>query len=257
MKIVVMVKQVPDAENVELDPQTGNIRRDGAERMLNPYCEFALQAAVSLREEGDVVVVVTMGPRSAEEALRYCLERGADRAYLLTDKDFAGSDAWATATVLSRFLQLHEPDHDIVLTGRQAIDGDTGQVPAELAVISGLEPFYHVRSVSKQDGMWRVTQDYGDEVRELMIAGSCVLSIASGSLEPKVPSMVDVQEAQGKPLKVLDRESLDLKKSEAGLAGSRTRVVKIVNQVHTRASQKLQGTPAEMADGILQAGGWI
>lgn len=257
MKIMVMVKQVPDTDKVELDPLTGNIKRETSERMLNPYCEFALQAATALKRQGDEVVVATMGPRSAEEVLRHCLERGADRAYHLTDKDFAGSDAWATAIVLSRFLQAHEPDFDLILTGKQAVDGDTGQVPAELATILGLESFYHVRNVTLQDGLWHVTQDYGDELRESLISGPCVLAISSGSLEPRMPSLADVQEAQSKELTLLDRDSLGLSQGQVGSSGSRTRVVKVIEHSHARHSQRLQGRPEEMAEAILQAGGWL
>jgi electron transfer flavoprotein beta subunit len=256
MKIVVFVKQVPDAEKVEVDDDTGTIRREDAERILNPYCEYALDAAVAMKTDGDEIIAVSMGPKAAQESLRKCLELGADRAYLLTDSDFAGSDTWATATVLARFLQTQLPDFDLILTGKQAIDGDTGQVPGELAVLLGLESFYHVTSLHREGSSLIVTQDYVDECLESVLDGRCVLAIARGSNVHRIPSLKDVADAQRKQLLIMGREELGLERDKTGLKGSLTRVKSVSALSHRRKTQRLQGSEDEMAEAILRIGGW-
>jgi electron transfer flavoprotein alpha/beta subunit len=140
MKIIVCVKQVPEVTNVKVDPITGTLIREGVKSILNPFCEYALDHAVRLKNtyDGVFITALTMGPPQAKDALMRCLELGADEAILVTDRKFAGADTWATAYTLAETIRSFLPDYDLILVGKQAIDGDTAQVGPEIAEILGL-----------------------------------------------------------------------------------------------------------------------
>lgn len=137
MHAVVAIKQVPDTSNVRINPETGTLIREGVPAIVNPYDRHALEMAVRLKERfGGKVTVLTMGPPKAAEALLECVEQGADRAILLTDRRFGAADTLATSYVLARAIesiQVEDPV-DLLLFGKQAIDGDTGQVGPGVAV---------------------------------------------------------------------------------------------------------------------------
>lgn len=131
MHAIVAIKQVPDTSNVRIDPETGTLIREGVPAIINPYDIHAVEAAVQLKEQfGGRVTVITMGPAKAAEALIECIEQGADRAILLTDRRFGGADTLATSYVLAHAIEAlnAELPADIILFGKQAIDGDTAQV---------------------------------------------------------------------------------------------------------------------------------
>jgi electron transfer flavoprotein alpha/beta subunit len=134
MKIVVCIKQVPDTNEVKIDHKTGTLIRKGVPSIINPDDKNALEEALRIKDEHEdtTVTVLTMGPPQAKDALKEALAMGADEAILLTDRAFAGSDTWATATILSAALDKIG-DYDIIFCGRQAIDGDTAQVGPEIA----------------------------------------------------------------------------------------------------------------------------
>ncbi|HEX9715060.1 MAG TPA: electron transfer flavoprotein subunit beta/FixA family protein, partial [Desulfurivibrionaceae bacterium] len=133
MKIIVCVKQVPDAKDVRLDPKTNTLSREGVQAIMNPYDRHALEEAVRLKEQhGGTVTVLSMGPPQAEEMLREAVSCGADEAVLVSDRAFAGADTWATTYTLSQAIKKID-DFDLILCGKQAIDGDTAQVGPGLA----------------------------------------------------------------------------------------------------------------------------
>lgn len=135
--LLVSVKQVPDTTNIRIDPETGNLIRKGVPAILNPYDAHAVAAAAEWKKKlGGKLTVITMGPPAAEEALRECVEMGADRAVLISDRKFAGSDTLATSYVLAEAIQkIHQEDPlDLIFFGKQAIDGDTAQVGPGAAV---------------------------------------------------------------------------------------------------------------------------
>ena len=140
MQIVVCVKQVPEITNVRVNPETGTLMREGVASILNPFCEYALDHAARLKAANPEieVIAVSMGPPQAESALLRCLELGADRAVLVSDRKFAGADTWATALTLAAVIRTAAPGYDLILAGKQAIDGDTAQVGPEIAEILGL-----------------------------------------------------------------------------------------------------------------------
>lgn len=258
MKMVVCIKQVPDTECISIDEAGGKIIRTEGDAILNPYCEYALNFAVSMKDEKDSITVVSMGPDSARDALQKCLELGADEAYHLKDDDFAGSDAWATATVLSRFLSSHSPDYDILFCGKIAIDGDTGQVPAELAFLLGASQYYHVIAWHRSGTDLVLTQDYGDELREAILKPKSVVAVGAGSNLRRFPNKAEIEKARSKNITTLNRESLGLKGEECGRKGSLTKVSKISVFSHPRQGCRLENVDShDAAHSILSKGGWI
>src|SRR5210317_1002494 len=134
MKIIVCIKQVPDAKDVRLDPETNTLAREGVESIMNPYDQHALEAGVSIKEAvGGEVTVISMGPPQAEEVLRQAISCGADKGVLVSDRSFAGADTWATSYTLAKAI-MTLGDFDLIICGKQAIDGDTAQVGPGLAM---------------------------------------------------------------------------------------------------------------------------
>lgn len=149
MKIVVCIKQVPDTTEVKLDPKTNTLIREGVPSIINPDDKAGLEFALRMKDTyGAHVTVVSMGPPQAEIALREGLAMGADDAVLLTDRAFGGADTWATSTTIAGALK--NLDYDIIITGRQAIDGDTAQVGPQIAEHLGLNQVSYVQDVKKK-----------------------------------------------------------------------------------------------------------
>lgn len=137
MKIVVCIKQVPDTNEVKLDPVTNTLIRDGVPSIINPDDKAGVEAALRLKElAGGTVTILSMGPAQAEEAIREALAMGADEGILLSDRAFGGADTWATSSTLAAALKKLE--YDVIITGRQAIDGDTAQVGPQIAEHLGI-----------------------------------------------------------------------------------------------------------------------
>ncbi len=249
MRFLVAVKQVPDTTLIDVD-ENGNMKRAGVPSILDPYSEHALEVALSLKTEGDVITVVTMGPPQAESALRKCLENGADEAYLLTDRAFAGADVHATARTLSAFAEKFAPDASLLLFGKQAADGDTAQVPAEVAQMLGRNQFCYCVKVSREDGFTAV-QDYGDEIRKCRVPEGSVLSVSEGDPNRRLPSIARYIEASHIEIKKLDRIALGLGAYSVGMNGSRTRIVKSVNVRSERRGTVVDGSdPVKAAEHI-------
>lgn len=151
MNIIVCIKQVPDTTEVRLDPKTGTLIRDGVPSIINPDDKAGLEAALALKDQhGAHVTVLTMGPPQADNALREALAMGADRAILLTDRKFAGADTWATSMTLA--AAIRNLDYDLIVAGRQAIDGDTAQVGPQIAEKLNLPQVSYVEDLKKR---WR------------------------------------------------------------------------------------------------------
>lgn len=239
MKVVIAVKQVPDTSEMRIDAD-GSLVRDGVPAILNPYDEYALTSVMEMVGDGDEVIVCTMGPGKASDALRKCLELGAHRAYLITDSAFAGSDTWATARALSAFVKKFEPDADLYVFGRQAVDGDTGQVPYEVASLIGAGQFAYVESMVPSGDGFLAVQDYGDFRRTVKVPKGSVVSF--GGVDPRgsLPSIRSMLKASGKEIVTLDRVDLGLGLYSVGLKGSMTRIVSTQAAKSDRRNRKVE-----------------
>jgi electron transfer flavoprotein beta subunit len=265
MQIVVCVKQVPEITNVRVNPETGTLMREGVASILNPFCEYALDHAARLKAANPEieVIAVSMGPPQAESALLRCLELGADRAVLVSDRKFAGADTWATALTLAAVIRTAAPGYDLILAGKQAIDGDTAQVGPEIAEILGLpQVMYGVEmSLTPNRKRIRVKREVesGHEVLEARLPA--LVSASKGEAMRRMPSLADVLAARRKELRKITAADLDLTESELGLAGSYTQVVKVFPPEPKKGGRKLEGLdPTEAAQEIaafLRAEGFV
>jgi electron transfer flavoprotein beta subunit len=154
MHTVVAIKQVPDTSNVRINPETGTLIREGVPAIVNPYDAHAVELAIRLKEKfGGTVTVITMGPPKAAEALTECVEQGADRAILITDRKFSAADTLATSYVLARTIEVLQAEGpvDLLLFGKQAIDGDTAQVGPGVATRLGVPLISYAVAVESFD----------------------------------------------------------------------------------------------------------
>ncbi len=239
MKIVVCVKQVPEITNVRVNPETGTLIREGVASILNPFCEYALDHAVKLKAANPEIeiIAVSMGPPQAQSALMRCLELGADRAVLVSDRKFAGADTWATALTLAAVIRRAVPDADLILVGKQAIDGDTAQVGPEIAEILGMAQIMYGVEMSLTPNRKRI------RVKREVESGYEVL-------EARLPALVFVTAAD-----------LDLSENELGLSGSYTQVVKVFPPSPKQGGRVIEGLePAAAAAEIaafLKSEGYV
>lgn len=248
MKVAVLIKQVPDTDEVKMDPETGTMIREGVDRTVNPLDLHALEAALCLAKKGGSVTVFSMGPPQAEEALRECLSLGADDAVLLSDRAFAGADSWATAVTIAAALRLSGP-FDLILAGDKATDGETGQVGPEVAAILEIPFATHVIDIACQDDQHLVVSRNLDEgIQKQRFPLPCLLSVLSDLNEIQLPTLEGFRNAWRKPIRTFSREALGLPREAVGLTGSPTRVVRIDHPRFTRKTEKYAGT--EIARGL-------
>jgi electron transfer flavoprotein beta subunit len=257
MKIVVCIKQVPDTTEIRLDPATGTMIRTGVPGIMNPDDKSALETALRLRETHRAhVTVVTMGPPQAEEVLREALAMGADHAVLLTDRRFAGADTLATSNALAGALR--RIDHDMVITGRQAIDGDTAQVGPGLAEHLDLPQVTYVEDVvvdrdSKGHG-WNVTARRAIEDGFQMVETStpCLLTVLATAVKPRYMSVGGIVQAFSRPVEVWGADHIGVDEALLGLKGSPTRVVRSFGKTPKAAGTLHENlTPDQAADLII------
>jgi electron transfer flavoprotein beta subunit len=226
MKIIVCIKQVPDTNEVKLDPNTGTLIRDGVPSIINPDDKSGLEAALQLKEvAGAHVTVLTMGPPQADKALREALAMGADEAILLTDRVFAGADTWATSLTLAKTIELL--DYDLIVTGRQAIDGDTAQVGPELAEHLGIPHVSYVEEVKSEDNSLVIKRRFEDGYHLIRIKFPCLITALSEMNQPRYMSVPGILKAyREKQVRVMTFADLCIDRDEIGLKGSPTKVKK-------------------------------
>lgn len=228
MKIVVCIKQVPDTTEVKLDPVTNTLIREGVPSIINHDDKSGIEAALVLKEKyGGTVTVVCMGPPQADVALREALAMGCDEAVLLTSREFGGSDTWATAKIIA--TALGEIGYDLVITGRQAIDGDTAQVGPQIAETLGIPQVSYAEEIYEiTDGKVVVKRQYEDRYHILEVKMPCLLTALAELAEPRYMHAGGIIDAYNKEVKILTyedlKDKLDIEK--IGLKGSPTNVFK-------------------------------
>ena len=252
MEIVVCIKQVPATTRVQLDPRTRTIIREGVELMLNPFDAYALEEALRLREaHGGTVTVMTMGIPSAAILLREALAMGADQAILLTDRRFAGADTLATATTLAAAIHKRGVV-DLILCGRQAIDGDTAQVGPELAEKLGIP---HVTAVAKIEevnaGMLTCQKMIDEGYARLRVQLPALLTVVKEINTPRFPTLAGFRRAQKSDILIWKADDLEVDLGHIGLEGSPTQVIATFVPEHDKTSHLVEGTLPEIAQQIL------
>ncbi len=251
MNIAVLVKQVPDTTEIKIDKETGALIRKGIPTITNPDDLTGVELALQLKETyGGNIHAFTMGPSSAKNMLRELYARGIDEATLLSDKAFAGSDTWATSHILASALKNHS--FDIVIAGRQAIDGDTAQVGPQVAEFLDIPHVSYVNSViDYKDGILKVRKNEEHRMLTLNLPTPALITVLDEAAKPRYMNMFDIFKRSHLPLNQLTCDDLDVSLADIGIKGSPTKVKKTFNKSATQKQPKQTLNPEQAAQTIL------
>lgn len=254
MNIIVCLKQVPDTNEVRINQETGTLIRDGVPSIINPDDKNALEAALQIKDEnGGKVTVISMGPPQAKESLREALAMGADEAILISDRAFGGSDTWATATIIAAAIEKTK-NYDIVLCGRQAIDGDTAQVGPEIAEFLGVPQITYAKEIKLDKEKVTVTRftETGDYIIEAKLP---VLLTAIKELNtPRYPSVKGIFKyyaPESDEITVWSFNDLEVDPTQIGLKGSPTNVFKSFVPTKSKTAEIIDGISGKEKAAIL------
>ena len=251
MRIIVCIKQVPYTAEVKINPETGTLIREGVPSIINPYDMHALEAGLHIREKvGGKVTVITMGPPQAESALRDAISMGADDTVLLTDRAFAGSDTWATSYTLSKTIE--KIGADIIICGKQAIDGDTAQVGPEVAEFLNIPHISYVRKIEDITQNSIQVQRLMDEGYDIVESSLPVLLTVVKELNtPRLPSLKGKMAAKKAEIKKWGSLDIQADEKNLGLNASPTQV-KNIFAPEARSDRKIfQGRIEEQVTALM------
>lgn len=253
MNIIVCIKQVPDVTEVKWDPETGALIRKGVPSIINPNDKNAIEAALRLREiHGGEVTVLSMGPSQVEEALREALGMGADKAIQLTDRRFAGSDTWVTSYTLGLAVNKIR-GWDLIICGKEALDGMTAQVGPQLAEYLGIPQLTYAISIAVNDGRVKIRQKLGDLHRVLQAPMPALITVEREINRPRVAPMDTIIEAYNKEIPVWKADDLCGEDENFGLRGSPTRLRKVYTPKLLKGKvETLEGGPEETARKLVE-----
>jgi electron transfer flavoprotein beta subunit len=234
MHAIVCIKQVPDTNEVKIDPERGTLIREGVPSIVNPFDAYAIEEGIQLKEtHGGKTTVITMGPPQAKEALKEAVAMGCDDAVLISDRTFSGADTWATAYTLAQAIRKVGA-YDVILCGRQAADGDTGQVGPGIATQLGINQLTYVFKIREIDFEARTitVERLVEEGREVVTSAlPCLITVVKDINSPRYPSFLGIRKANRREYPVWTAEDL-CNDTEAdaecfGLIGSPTKVIKV------------------------------
>lgn len=258
MHFVVCVKQVPDTSEVRIDPVTNNLQREGIPSIINPYDNHALEEAIRLKEKvGGKITIISMGPQQAMEALKKAMSYGADRAILLSDRAFGGADSLATAYIIATALkEINETDPiDLVLAGKEAIDGDTAQTGPGIAQRLGFPQLTYVIKVRELTKSSITVERKTEEGRQIVKAElPALLTVEKELNDLRYASLPDLINAMEYTPEIWDSKTIDFDKAQIGIKGSPTSVTKIFAPLGRSSGEIIDGTkdPAGTAAVVVQ-----
>lgn len=230
MNIIVCIKQVPDTQEIKINPETNTLMREGVQSIVNPFDMYAIEEALRIKEKvGGKVTVLSMGPQQAEEALREAISMGVDEMVLMTDRAFAGSDTWATSYTLAKGIQKLG-QFDLIICGKQAIDGDTAQVGPGIATRLGYSQLTLVDHIENMDMKAKtiVVRRRLEGRHEIVQAPlPAMISVLREINRPRYPTVPMRLFAQDAPVTLWNNKAMGLKEDTIGLKGSATQVRKI------------------------------
>jgi electron transfer flavoprotein beta subunit len=227
MKVVVCCKYIPDPNlPITVDPDRKRLVRDPAQSILDPGDEFGIEAALKLVEEhGGEVVAVSMGPESADTAIRRAMAMGVERAILVTDPALEGSDALTTASVLSKVIATEEPD--VVICATESTDAYTGMVPGAMAAMLDVPQLTFVRSIQIEGSTVTAQRDYENGYQTVKADLPVLITVTASIAEPRYPSFKGMMQAKKKPIDTRDLASTGLDPTDVGESGARERVTEL------------------------------
>ncbi len=255
MRIIVCIKQVPDTEElgkVKINPATNTLKREGVSSIINPFDENAIEEALRLREKkGGEVTVLSMGPPQAEEALRKTLAMGADKAILLSDKTLAGADTLATSYTLAMAIkQLGK--FDLILCGKQSIEGDTAQVGPGIAEWLSIPQLTYIRKLEVNDNKVRAERVLEDSFEVVETSLPCLVTVTKDINEPRYPSLRGLLKAKKEEIPIWGCHNLSVERKRVGADGSPTQVIKIFTPQPPGKGEILSGEISEVADRLIR-----
>ncbi len=254
VKIVVCVKQVPDTTEVKINPETNTLIREGVASIINPFDMYAVEEAIRIKEKiGGTVTVLSMGPPQVAESLKELIGMGVDDAVLLSDRAFAGSDTLATSYALAKGIEKIG-DAQLIICGKQAIDGDTAQVGPEIAEKLGIPHLTYVKKINEinedQITLERMNEDGYERVQMPLPA---LLTVVKEINEPRLPSLKGMMRAKKAEVPVWSAEMIGADPSKIGLKGSPTWVKRIFIPEIKCQGQIFEGTPEEQVKALAEA----
>ena len=212
MNIYVIMKRTFDTEE-RIQIENGTIRSDGAEYIINPYDEYAIEEAIALKEKhGGEVTVLTLGDEEAEKELRTALAMGADKAVLIDSDELEEIDQFSTATILASYLK--DKEADIILAGNVAVDGGSGQVGPRVAEMLGIPQVTAITSLTIEDGKATLIHDVEGDEETIEVSLPVLVTTQQGLNEPRYPSLPGIMKAKKKPLETLELDDLDLEEED-------------------------------------------
>jgi electron transfer flavoprotein beta subunit len=252
MNIIVCLKQVPGTTKVAINPETNTLVRQGIENIVNPFDTYALEEGVRLKERyGGKVTAISMGPAQAEAMLRDAISCGADEVILLADRAFAGSDTLATSYTLAKLVEKIK-DYDLVICGRQTLDGDTAQVGPEMSEVLGIPFISYVSKIEEINDGYMIAHrmvEEGHEVIETTLPA--LITVAKEINVPRLPSLRGLTKAKKAVVPIWGANEIQVDEEEVGLNGSATKVIKIFYPQRVRSGEMLQGSPGEQTESLI------
>ena len=250
MKILVCIKQVPGTSRVEIDEETGSLKRSGVESKMNPFDLFALETAIQIRDmAGGTVSVLTMGPPQAEAVIREAFMMGADAGCIMSDPAFAGADVLATSYTLSQGIKVMG-GFDLVICGKQTTDGDTAQVGPSIAEYLDIPHVAWVSRINKVDHR-SISVDYeiNDSIHTVKMDLPCLITVEKDIMQPRLPSFRKKLLTKKREVRALGLNDLfDNDAGKYGARGSATRVERIFAPESNSDRVMLEGTGKELTD---------
>jgi len=252
VNIIVCVKQVPDTSEVRINPETNTLVREGVPSIINPYDLHALEAALLIKEKtGAKVTVITMGPPQAEDALREAISMGADDVRLISDRAFAGADTWATSHAL--YKAIEKLGYDIILCGKQAIDGDTAQVGPEVAEFLNIPHIAYIRKIEdvsdKAIKVQRLMDDGYDVVESSL---PVLLTVVKELNTPRFPSLKGKMAAKKAVITKMDMNDIGAEAGNVGLKGSPTQVKNIFAPQSKADRKMIEGSVEDQVEALIR-----
>lgn len=252
MNIIVCIKEVPETTEVKIDPKTNTLIRESVKGIINPFDMYAIEEGLRIKERiGGKVTVLTMGPPQAEGSLREAISLGADEAILISDRAFAGSDTWATSYTLTKGIEKLG-SYDLIICGKQAIDGDTAQVGPGISIHLNIPLVSYVRKIEEiREGYLKLESmtEEGHEVIE--VRTPCLITVVKEINTPRLPSIKGKMRAKKQEIIKWKASDLNVKPENIGLNGSPTQVVRIFSPPQRAMGEILTGDNGAAVDRLV------
>ena len=253
MNILVCIKQVPDTTEIKIDPVTNTLIRAGVPSIVNPFDAYALEIAARIKDvtPETKIILLSMGPKQAEAALKECLAVGGDKAYLVSDRAFGGADTLATSNAIAGALRML--DFDLVITGRQAIDGDTAQVGPQIAEHLDLPQVTYVENLEFDgDKLFTIRKSTEEGYQTVQVESPCVVTVLATANKARYMSVRGIVEAYDREVEIWNFNNISVDEAKLGLNGSPTRVWKSFTKGAKAAGKVFEVEPAEAVDVIIE-----